>query len=134
MTPAEAVLAVVDAFDVALRARDREAAEAVWALNDPNIVILGSAPGEVFHGSRVADCLHALTSRPTAHGWRWTDRQVTVEGSVAWLVADAHWQTIALDGVITERPYTLTGVLVQGPDGQWLWRMYHGSEPLGTIG
>ena len=77
MTPTAAVLAVVDAFDVALRSHDCEAAEAVWALDDPDIVILGSAPGEVFHGSNVRDCLHALTSRLTAHGWRWVERRVT---------------------------------------------------------
>ena len=45
--------------------------------------MLGSASGEEFDGpDAVRACLAALTSRPTAHGWRWVDRRVTVAGDV----------------------------------------------------
>ena len=127
-------LAAVDAFDAALRARDLIAAEAVWALNRADVSILGSASGEEFIGpDAVRACLAALTSRPTAHGWRWVDRQVSVVGDVAWLLADASWQTVHADGAVTERPSRVTGVLVRA-DGTWRWCQYHGSEPLGSTG
>jgi ketosteroid isomerase-like protein len=128
------VLAAIDAFDSALRQRDRAAAEAAWSLDRDDVSILGSASGEEFMGpDAVRSCLAALTSRPTSHGWRWVDRQVSVLGDVAWLIADAPWQSIGPDGSVTERPYRVTGVLVRGSRG-WQWCQYHGSEPLGSIG
>jgi ketosteroid isomerase-like protein len=130
----EGVMATVDAFDAALRARDLIAAEAVWTLDRPDVSILGSASGEVFIGpDAVRTCLAALTSRQTAHGWRWVDRQVSVVGDVAWVTAEAPWQTVHPDGTVTERPYRVTGVLVR-VDGAWRWCQYHGSEPLGSTG
>ena len=133
-TLVEDVLAPVDAFDAALRARDLIAAEAVWALDREDVSILGSASGEEFTGpDAVRACLAALTSRPTAHGWRWVDRQVSVVGDAAWVMADAPWQTVHPDGAVTERPYRVTGVLVR-VDGAWGWCHYHGSEPLGSTG
>jgi len=130
----EEVIEAVDAFDAALRARDPIAAEAVWALDRVDVSILGSASGEEFVGpDAVRACLAALTSRPTAHGWRWVDRQVSVVGDVAWVTADAPWQTVHPDGAVSERPYRVTGVLA-AMDGSWRWCHYHGSEPLGSTG
>ena len=134
MTVTEDVLAVVDAFDTALKTRDRDAAEAVWALNRDDVSILGSAAGEEFIGPQaVRSCLAALTSRQTAHGWRWAERRLSVVDDVAWLIADAPWQTVQPNGDTTERPYRVTGVLVRTGHG-WKWCQYHGSEPLGSIG
>jgi ketosteroid isomerase-like protein len=128
------VLAAIDAFDAALRARDRGAAEAAWALDREDVTILGSAVGEVFVGpDAVRACLGALTSRSTRHGWRWIERRVSQVDDLAWFVADAQWQTVQPDNAVTERPYRVTGVLVLGGDG-WQWCQYHGSEPLGSIG
>lgn len=130
----DAVLIAIDAFDAALRARDRLAAEAVWSLDEADVTIVGSGPGENFIGpDAVRGCLAALVSRRTSHGWRWVDRRVSVAGDVAWVVADAPWQTVQPDGVVTERPYRVTGVFVRRDEG-WRWRQYHGSEPLGSIG
>lgn len=134
MDSVDDVIAAIDAFDVALRQRDRVGAEAVWALDRADVSILGSAAGEEFVGpDAVSACLAALTSRPTAHGWRWADRRVSLAGEVAWLIADAPWQSVQPDGTMTERPYRVTGVLVYGASG-WQWCQYHGSEPLGSIG
>lgn len=128
------VLKVIDAFDIALKTRNRAAAEAVWWLDRDDVSILGSASGEDFIGAEaVRACLAALTSRSTAHGWRWADRRVCVVDDVAWLIADAPWQTIHPDGAVSERPYRVTGVLVFR-DEAWRWCQYHGSEPLGSIG
>jgi len=128
------VLAAVDAFGAALRARDVAAAEAVWLLERADVAILGSASGEQFIGQEaVRRCLTALTSRSTSHDWRWVDRRISVLGDVAWLIADAPWQTVQQDGSVSERPYRVTGVLVRG-EGGWRWCQYHGSEPLGSIG
>lgn len=130
----EDVLKVIDAFDVALRTRDGAAAEALWCLDRDDVSILGSASGEDFVGAvEVKECLAALTSRSTAHGWRWARRRVCVVDDVAWLIADAPWQTIHPNGAVTERPYRVTGVLVFHRDA-WRWCQYHGSEPLGSIG
>lgn len=130
----EEVLQAIDAFDSALRSRDRVAAEAVWWLDRDDVSILGSASGEEFIGAdAVKACLAALTSRATAHGWRWADRRVSVVGDVAWVIADAPWQTVQPDGSCSERPYRVTGVLVFREQG-WRWCQYHGSEPLGSLG
>ncbi len=130
----EDVLKAIDAFDLALRSRDRAAAEAAWLLDREDVSILGSAAGEEFIGAdAVRACLKALTSRSTAHGWRWVDRRVSVVGDVAWFIADAPWQTVQPDGSISERPYRVTGVLAFR-DQCWRWCQYHGSEPLGSVG
>jgi ketosteroid isomerase-like protein len=134
MATIDEVLATVDSFDAALRARDLRAAVATWALHRQDVSILGSAAGEVFIGpAAVRACLAALTSRPTCHGWRWVDRRVSVRDGVAWLVADAPWQSVQPDSTVTERPYRVTGVLVQDGHG-WQWCQYHGSEPYGSVG
>ena len=134
MDPVGGVIAVVDAFDIALKQRDRVAAEAVWALDRADVAILGSASGEEFIGpDAVRACLAALTSRPTTHGWRWAERHIAIVSDIAWLLADAPWQTVQSDGAANERPYRVTGVLIRDGDG-WQWCQYHGSEPLGTTG
>ncbi len=128
------VNSAIDAFDSALRTRSYAVAEAVWALHRDDVSIFGSAAGEDFRGpAAVRECLVALTSRTTAHGWRWVDRTVSVAGDVAWFTANAFWVTIHPDGSETERPYRVTGVLINGAHG-WQWCQYHGSEPLGSIG
>lgn len=128
------VLRAVDRFDEALRTRNLAQAESVWALEREDVLIIGSAPGELFFGpNAVRACLGALTSRSTAHGWHWVERRVSISGSVAWLWAEAPWLTIHDDGTSSERPYRVTGVLVRTAEG-WRWCQYHGSEPIGTTG
>lgn len=134
MRPINEVLSAVDAFDAAFRARDLVAAQAVWAMDQPDVVIFGSGPGEDFFGPEaVQTCFATVMSRTTTHGWRWVDRRVSIVGDIAWLVAIAPWQTVQPDGTVSERPYRVTGVLVRG-EGGWRWRQYHGSEPIGSIG
>ena len=128
------VFTAVDALDAALRVGDFDAAVNLWAMDDKDVAIVGSAAGEWFLGPvAVRECLAAITSRATKHGWRWVDRRVKLHGDVAWVVAEAPFQTIHADGTVAERPYRVTGVLVRR-SGDWRWHQYHGSEPLGSIG
>ncbi len=139
MTVTEDVLTVVDAFDTALKTRDRDAAEAIWALDRDDVSVLGSAAGEEFIGPQaVRSCLAALTSRQTAHGWRWAERRLSVLDDVAWLIADAPWQTVQPNGDTSERPYRVTGVLIRKvTDGNGVSttarsRSVRSAKPVGT--
>lgn len=70
------VLTAIDGFDAALRAGDLRAAVSLWALDDDDVAIVGSATDEWFLGPvAVRECLAAITSRATRHGWRWVDRR-----------------------------------------------------------
>ncbi|MCY7303066.1 MAG: nuclear transport factor 2 family protein [Thermoleophilia bacterium] len=128
-----ATLEIARAYLDAVAARDYDRIRSLMA-DDFRLRDL-SPPGftQFIGRDAVRACLAALTSRPTAHDWRWVDRQISVVGNVAWLIADAPWQTVHPDGGVTERPYRVTGVFVHG-EGGWRWSQYHGSEPLGSVG
>lgn len=69
----------------------------------------------------------AFFARPDTISFAWREVEVAVHGPVAWLHAEGEAVLHGEEGDRRE-PYILTGVLEQH-HGQWLWRVFHGSQP-----
>lgn len=124
----EAVWAVVQTFNAANSRRDSDGVLALFA-PDADLVVIGSEAGETARGR---DEFRAMLGRVFARGegiaWSWTWHTVSVVRTVAWVVAEGrvHAQDAAPE---TGTPYRLTAIFEQR-EGRWLWRHYHGSEPV----
>ena len=96
---------------------------------DADIVLLGSEEGEKAIGRReLENFLRRLFSRPMALSFEWRWYSVSVEGSVAWVVAEGLVHTRTADQHLSS-PYRLTMVLVEKGD-KWLIMHTHGSQPV----
>lgn len=94
----------------------------------PDAMLVGSEPGEVARGREAIRALFAgIHARPYRVTWQWDSVDATVEDEVGWFFAEGS-VVIEQDGGQTRLAYRLAGVLHQF-DGQWRWRLFHGSEP-----
>ena len=124
-----AVRDVVQRFDEAL---DRQDLEAALALCTDDVVFIGSGEGEQAVGrDAIVDMALTLAEKAADAEFRVTDTtlDVEVQGDVA-LITSFGTARLRSSRAVREGPYRLTGVLVKRA-GQWKWRAYHGSEPLG---
>jgi hypothetical protein len=64
---------------------------------------------------------------PTTYSWEWDRHDVSVAGSVAWLLAEGVETAAGADHVV-RHPYRMTMVL-ERREGHWLLRQVHGSSP-----
>jgi hypothetical protein len=64
---------------------------------------------------------------PTSYSWQWDRRDVSIAGSVAWLLAEGT-ETAATGDRVEQHPYRMTMVLARR-EGRWLLRQVHGSSP-----
>lgn len=91
-------------------------------------MLVGSEPGEVARGREAIRALFAgIHAQPYRVTWQWDSVDATVEGETGWFFAEG---SVVIDDAGPERrlAYRLAGVLQQ-LDGQWRWRLFHGSEP-----
>ncbi len=99
---------------------------------DPSSALLiGSEAGEV--ASTKAEMRSLLTgvyALPVRVGWEWEEVIVDTSGEVAWVYAEGRL-ALTGDSGVEHKPYRMTGVL-QRTNGRWLWRLFHGSEPVRT--
>jgi ketosteroid isomerase-like protein len=98
-------------------------------VNASDTLLIGSEPGEVARGRAQIEAHFAkLLSGPDTITFSWREVDVSVRGTVAWLHAEG---TAILRSETGERrePYRLTGVL-ELHGGRWLWRQFHGSQPV----
>ncbi|WP_250030713.1 nuclear transport factor 2 family protein [Paractinoplanes maris] len=122
--PAQAVRDLSAAF----AARDLNAALACFAPGD-DVGYAGSERAETAVG-RVA--LTALLGdvflRPEAYTWQVRETTVHIDGSRAYVFAEADGVARADAGGEENFPYRVSG-LVEQVGGRWLWRHCQGSEP-----
>jgi uncharacterized protein (TIGR02246 family) len=99
--------------------------------DDANVILLGSEEGEKAIGRMELEkeCRH-LFSRPVELSLEWRWHSVSVEDSVAWVVAEGLVHSRRAD-VHQSSPYRLTLVLVKRGK-KWLIMHWHGSEPIRT--
>ncbi|MDQ4065555.1 MAG: nuclear transport factor 2 family protein, partial [Actinomycetota bacterium] len=64
---------------------------------------------------------------PTTYSWVWTRRDVSMAGSVAWLLAEGT-ETAATRDIKTDHPYRMT-IVCEKRDDRWLLLHAHGSCP-----
>jgi hypothetical protein len=99
-----------------------------FAAGDETLLI-GSEAGEIAAGRKEIEAFfNRVYARQTIFSWEWDRMDVRHAGNLAWLFANG--QVVLSVGKEQRRtPYRITGVL-EYQDGHWLWRQYHGSEPV----
>jgi len=95
---------------------------------DANVVLLGSEEGEKAIGpTELERFLKRLFSRHMAYSFEWRWHLVSIEGPVAWVVAEGLIHAKSADEHVSS-PYRVT-VVLKKKAGKWLITHYHGSEP-----
>jgi ketosteroid isomerase-like protein len=93
------------------------------------VLLVGSDAGEVATGRQELEAFFArIFARDTTFSWEWDRIDVSHAGDLAWFFADGR---VVLSTAKEQRraPYRITGVLERHGE-RWLWRQYHGSEPV----
>ena len=99
---------------------------------DPSSALLiGSEEGEVASTrAEIRSLLASVYALPARVGWEWEEVIAEASGDVAWVYAEGRVAMAAKAGV-EHKPYRMSGVLQRSND-RWLWRLFHGSEPVQT--
>ena len=123
-----AVMKILEDLSDGLASRDVQRVLGLFA-TDADIVLLGSEEGEKAIGRiELENFLGRLFSRPMAYSFERRWFSVSMEGSVAWVVAECFVHAGTADQHVSS-PYRLTMVLVKR-GGKWLVMHFHGSEPV----
>ena len=123
------VLEVLQRFNELVSAKNPQVLEEFVAGDD--VFLIGSEIGEVAAGSReVASFFTRIFAREVRFSWEWDRIHVSYTGNLAWFFADGR---VVLSTGKDQRkaPYRITGVLERQGE-RWLWRQYHGSEPVNS--
>ena len=94
-----------------------------------DVLLVGSDSGEIAKGSRELEAFFTrIFSRETTFSWEWERLDIAQAGETAWFFAEGE---VILNSNYERRknPYRVSGVL-QRQDNRWLWKQYHGSEPV----
>ena len=120
------VSTLIDGFAAALHSQDVEASMALLA-DEPDLTVIPSEGVDVHRGvDAVRAFLAMIYGGPRRYGWDLPNRQISVEGSVAWFSAHGD-ETVEQDGSTRRIPYCLTGVAVRTDVGL-RFRLLHASE------
>ena len=93
------------------------------------ILLIGSDAGEVARGRReVQAFFERIFASELSFSWEWDRLDVSQAGELAWFFAEG---LVILTTAHEQRkaPYRISGVLERHGE-RWLWRQYHGSEPV----
>ena len=95
------------------------------------VLLVGSDAGEVATGRQELEAFFArIFARDTTFSWEWDRISVSHAGDLAWFFADG-WVVLSTAKEQRRAPYRITGVLERHGE-RWLWRQYHGSEPVAS--
>lgn len=92
-------------------------------------LLIGSEQGEIAAGRQEIEAFfQRVFARPSTFSWEWQRIDAWYAENLAWFFADGQ---VILSGEkeIRRTAYRITGVL-ENRDGRWLWRLYHGAEPV----
>jgi hypothetical protein len=93
------------------------------------VLLIGSEAGEVASGRHAPEAFFKrVFAREAAFSWEWDRIDVSHAGNLAWFFPEGK---VLLSSAKVQRrmPYRITGVLERHGE-RWLWRQYHGSEPV----
>ena len=93
------------------------------------VLLIGSEAGEIAKGRGELQVFFArIFTRETTFSWEWDRIDASRAGDVAWFFAEG---SVILSTAAEQRrsPYRISGVLERHGE-RWLWRQYHGSEPV----
>ena len=99
---------------------------------DPSSALLiGSEDGEVASTrAEMRMLLASVYALPVRVGWEWEEVIADTSGDVAWVYAEGR-VAMTGDSGVEHKPYRMSGVLLRRNE-RWLWRLFHGSEPVRT--
>jgi uncharacterized protein (TIGR02246 family) len=120
------LIEVLDRFCSGFASRD---AGAVFALCAPDLdlVVVTSEEPLLRGPTELRAFLDRYMEGPTTYSWEWDRQDVSIAGSVAWLLAEGT-ETAASEERVVQQPYRMTMVL-ERREGRWLVRQVHGSSP-----
>jgi hypothetical protein len=94
-----------------------------------DVLLVGSEAGEVAKGSPALEAFFVrVFARDVTFSWEWDRVDVSHSGDLAWFFAEG-WVILSNARQQRRSPYKISGVLERRGE-RWLWRHYHGSEPV----
>lgn len=94
-----------------------------------DVLLVGSDAGEIATGPREIEAFFTrIFARPSTFSWKSRRIHVSQAGDIAWFFAEGQMTVESAKGQ-EKAPYRISGVLERVGD-QWLWRQYHGSNPV----
>jgi ketosteroid isomerase-like protein len=120
------LIGVLERFCTGFADRDAEAVMRLFAPDSDVAVITSEEP--LLRGPvELTRFLGRYGDGPTSYSWEWDRHDVSIAGSVAWLLAEGT-ETAATEDRVEQHPYRMTMVLERRGD-RWLLRQVHGSSP-----
>ena len=121
-----ALIEVLDRFCSGFASRD---AEAVFGLcvPDPDLVVVTSEEPLLRGPAELRAFLDRYVAGPTTYSWQWDRHDVSMAGSLGWLLAEGTETAVTGEHVV-RHPYRMTMVLERRASN-WLVRQVHGSSP-----
>lgn len=94
-----------------------------------DVLLVGSESGEIAKGRQHLEAFFArIFAREVTFSWEWERIEASQAGDLAWFFAEGWVVLSSLQGQ-RKSPYRVSGVLERHGE-RWLWRQYHGSEPV----
>ena len=94
---------------------------------DLDLVVVTSEESLLRGPAELRRFLDRYVEGSTTYSWEWDRHDVSIAGSVAWLLAEGT-ETAASEERVAHHPYRMTPVLERRED-HWLVRQVHGSSP-----
>jgi hypothetical protein len=120
------LLEVLERFCSAFADRNAEAVMRLF-VPGPDVVVITSEEPLLRGPVELRRFLARYVAGPTTYSWEWQRHDVSIAGSVAWLLADGT-ETAATDDCLQRHPYRMSMVL-EDHEHRWLLRQVHGSSP-----
>jgi ketosteroid isomerase-like protein len=117
---------VLEHFCSGFADRDVEAVMHVF-VPDPGVIVVTSEESLLRGPVELRRFLDRYVDGPTTYSWEWDRHDVSIAGSVAWLLAEGT-ETAANEDRLEKHPYRMTMVL-ERREGRWLLIQVHGSSP-----
>jgi len=120
------LVGILESFCAGFADRDAEAVMRLFG-PDPEAVVVTSEEFVLRGPVALQRFLDGYVTGPTTYSWEWDRHDVSIAGSVAWLLAEGT-ETAAAEGGLKQHPYRMTMVLERHED-RWLLMQVHGSSP-----
>ena len=120
------LIGVLERFCSAFADRDAEAVIHLF-VDDEDVVVVTSEEPLLRGPVDLRRFLDRYVAGSTTYSWEWQRHDVSIAGSVAWLLAEGT-ENAATEHRVQQHPYRMTMVL-ERHEHRWLLRQVHGSAP-----
>jgi len=120
------LIEILESFCSAFAHRDADVVMRLFA-PDADLVVVTSEEPLLRGPDELRSFVERYIKGPTTYSWEWNRCDVSVAGSVAWLLAEGT-ETAATGDSRQEHPYRMT-MVSERREGHWLLMHVHGSSP-----